>query len=112
MDIITYILVIMYIVALGCTIYCVNKPQINKLKKGSKPINKVHFYIARDSDDALYLYLGKPVRRDGFWGAGDNKLAIGSDTDFFLEKYGLRWGDFKGLKWKDEPVEVFLNMED
>lgn len=112
MDIITYILVIMYIVALGCTIYCVNKPQINKLKKGSKSINKVHFYVARDSNDALYLYLGKPVRRNRFWGTGDNSLVIGDDANFFLEKCGLKWEDFKGLKWKDKPVEVFLNMED
>lgn len=112
MNIITYILVIMYIVVLGCAIYCVNKPQINKLKKGSKSINKVHFYVARDSDDALYLYLGKPVRRNGFWGDSDNSVVIGGDTNFFLEKHGLKWENFKGLKWEDEPVEVFLNLED
>ena len=77
-----------------------------------KPKNKVHFYVARDSDDALYLYLGKPVRRNGFWGTGNNSSVIGDDANFFLEKCGLKWEDFKSLKWEDEPVEVFLNMED
>ena len=112
MDIVNCILAIMYIVALGCVLYYINKFQMDKLKRNSKPINKVHFYVARDSDDALYLYLSKPVRRDGFWGTGDNSLVIGGDANFFLEKCGLKWEDFKSLKWEDEPVEVFLNLED
>ena len=112
MDILDCIMGIMYIVALGCILYCINKSQMCKLKRDSKPINKVHFYVARDSDDALFLYLSKPVRRNGFWGTGDNSLVIGGDDSFFLEKCGLKWEDFKGLKWEDEPVEVFLNLED
>ena len=112
MDILDCIIGIMYIVALGCVLYYVNKFQMNKLERDSKPINKVHFYVARDSDDALYIYLGKPVRRNGFWGTCDNSVVIGGDTNFFLEKHGLKWEDFKGLKWEDEPVEVFLNIED
>lgn len=113
MDIVDCILAILYIVVLGCVLYYINKIfQLCKLKRDSKPINKVHFYVARDSDDTLYLYLSKPVRRDGFWGTGDNSLVIGGDDNFFLEKCGLKWEDFKGLKWEDEPVEVFLNLED
>ena len=26
--------------------------------------------------------------------------------------YGLNPDDFKNLKWEDEPIEVFLNLED
>lgn len=74
--------------------------------------NKVHFYVARDSNDALFLYLSKPVRRNGFWGTGDNGLVISGDANFFLEKCGLKWEDFKSLKWEDEPLEVFLDLED
>ena len=37
-----------YIVALGCVLYYINKIQMDKLKRNSKPINKVHFYVARD----------------------------------------------------------------
>ena len=80
--------------------------------KGKQSKNNVHFYVARDSDDALYFYLGKPVRRNGFWGTSDKSVVIGGDANFFLEKCGLKWENFKGLKWEDEPVEVFLNLED
>ena len=29
--------------------------------------NKVHFYVARDKDKTLWLYLGKPVRKDDYF---------------------------------------------
>ena len=35
---------------------------------------------------------------------------MGFDSD--LEIYGLNPDDFKDLKWEDEHVEVFINMED
>ena len=35
---------------------------------------------------------------------------MGFDSD--LEIYGLNPDDFKDLKWEDEHVEVFVNMED
>ena len=110
MNIITYILVIMYIVALGCTIYCVNKPQINKLKKGSKSINKVHFYVARDKGGDLWLYIGKPFR-DNIVFYSDSKMGVFCLT-YNIEYYGLKYEDYDYLKWEDEPVEVFLNLED
>lgn len=35
----------------------------NKVKsKFSKKRNRVHFYVSRDMDGWLYLYLGKPLR--------------------------------------------------
>lgn len=35
---------------------------------------------------------------------------LGHDGD--LEMYGLNENDYKDLKWEDEPLEVFVNMED
>ena len=29
-----------------------------------------------------------------------------------ISKYGLNENDYANLKWEDEPVEVFLNLED
>lgn len=29
-----------------------------------------------------------------------------------LAMYGLNENDYKDLKWEDEPLEVFVNMED
>ena len=81
--------------------------------KSSKKRNIVHFYVARDMDGGLYLYLGKPNRietREAFYsGAKSEMITINTD---YLKQCGFNKNDFKNLKWEDEPVEVFLNMED
>ena len=78
----------------------------------SKNINRVHFYVARDKDGFIYLYIGKPKRRYGcFLGSyRERSVAIIDENDFKM--VGLNQDDFKDLKWEDEPIEVFLNMED
>lgn len=76
-----------------------------------KSQNKVHFYMARDKDGELYLYLGKPLRDyDEFIG----DLTKGSIvlTGYHFNKFGLNKNDYAKLKWEDEPVEVFINTED
>ena len=76
----------------------------------TEPKNKVHFYVARDEDGLIYLYLGKPIRYSSYFGTDVNIQLIVSETNF--EAFNLRVDDFKDLKWEDEPVEVFLNLED
>lgn len=78
--------------------------------KFSKKRNRVHFYVARDMDGGLYLYLGKPFRGDGEFYGNKDKNAFTLTTN--LKRFGLNTDDFKDLKWEDEPVEVFVNMED
>ena len=80
-------------------------------KNNEKPKNKVHFYITRDKDGQLYLYLGKPVR-DSTNFIGD--LTKGSIvlTGYHFNKFGLDKNNYTKLKWEDEPLEVFLNMEE
>ena len=76
--------------------------------KNKKPKNKVHFYVARDKNGDLWLYLGKPFR-------GDTEFYTSSKVFCFtcdLSRFGLKYENFDSLKWEDEPVEVFLNMED
>lgn len=78
--------------------------------KSSKKINIVHFYVARDMDGSLWLYMGKPNRSaDEFEPASNEYCVILTDNNF--EVFGLNENDYKDLKWEDEPVEVFLNME-
>ena len=72
--------------------------------KSSKKINKVHFYVARDKNGRLYLYRGKPFRRDTYF--------YGNVFSLNFKSFDLNENDYKDLKWEDEPVEVFLNMED
>ena len=71
--------------------------------ESSKNRNKVKFYVARDKNGRLYLYGGKPFRRDTYF--------YGNVFSLNFKSLGLNENDYKDLKWEDEPVEVFLNME-
>ena len=76
----------------------------------SKNRNRVHFYVSRDMDGMIHLYLGKPLRGIAeFHGVGDKNIFVLAHN---LKRFGLNTDDFKDLKWEDEPVEVFVNMED
>lgn len=70
--------------------------------------NKVHFYVARDMNGELWLYIGKPVRRGDEFSSNEH----GDVMLHSFKSFGLNPDDFKNLKWEDEPVEVFLNLED
>ena len=73
-----------------------------------KPKNNVHFYVARDKNGRLFLYLSKPFRRgDEFFSNEHGNIMLHD-----LKNFGLNPDDFKDLKWEDEPVEVFVNMEE
>ena len=80
------------------------------ISKFSKKRNRVHFYVARDMDGGLYLYLGKPFRGDGEFHGNNNANVFTLTGDF--RSFGLNKSDYKNLHWKDEPVEVFVNMEE
>lgn len=71
--------------------------------------NDVHFYVARDRNGELYLYLGMPSRSEIEWlNNGDCNIAA-SEKNF--HKYSLCPEDFKALKWEDEPQEVFVTVK-
>lgn len=77
-----------------------------------KPKNKVHFYVARDIDGDLWLYLGKPERwryRNSYRTCGCGTLMI---NERHFNDFGINSDDFKDLKRGDKPVEVFINMEE
>ena len=80
-------------------------------KSKNKPRNKVHFYVARDMDRTLCLHIGKPFR--GLTKFCPNiRYAVIVLTHRNFKDLGLNPDDFKNLNWEDEPVEVFLNLED
>lgn len=74
--------------------------------------SKVHFYIARDKDGDLTIWMGKPRRSlwDRCWYGNNESAYITSNESISL--YNLNPKDFDNLKWEDEPVEVFLNLKD
>lgn len=81
-------------------------------RKDTQSKNKVRFYVARDkTHNLLWLYLGKPIRfKDDAWLPGKHGTVINTESSF--EMIGLNKKDYDNLKWEDEPVEVFLNLED
>lgn len=98
-----------FFILLFIIIFIIQSTKIRKLS--AKPKNNVHFYMVRDKDGELYLYLGKPLRDYGEF-IGD--LTKGSIvlTGYHFNKFGLNKNDYTKLKWEDEPVEVFINLED
>lgn len=76
------------------------------------PRNKVHFYVARDKNGSLWLYLGKPIRRDSIFSVSYGTYGSCLINKCHFKYFGLNENDFDNLKWEDEPVEVFINMED
>lgn len=75
-----------------------------------KPKNNVHFYVARDKCGELWLYMGKPNRYLYTFDSPLSSLFTFPCNTF--DCFGLNEKDYANLKWEDEPVEVFINMED
>ena len=83
---------------------------IDAIIKDKKPINKVHFYVARDMNNKLWLYIGKPTRiGTEFNSFEDKKVTVLSSN---LKRFGLNEDDYTNLKWENDPIEVFLNLKD
>lgn len=78
-------------------------------KNKEKPKNNVHFYMARDKDGELYLYLGKPLRDYGEF-IGDITKGSIVLTGYHFNKFSLNKNDYAKLKWEDESIEVFVTM--
>ena len=92
------------------TTFCIAAMCKTQKQKTQKPKNKIHFYVARDKNGTLWLYIGKPVRKiSEFMSCYYGRMII-DETRF--SDYGLNVRDFVNLKWEDEPVKVFINMED
>ena len=60
--------------------------------KNKKPKNKVHFYVARDKNGDLWLYIGKPARGNTeFYAYSLNKVFC---LNYDLSRFGLKDKDF------------------
>ena len=81
-------------------------------QKEKKPKNNVRFYVARDKDSTLWLYLGKPERQQGAFVNSYSTCVSFMISEYNFKNFGLNENDYKDLKWEDEPLEVFVNMED
>lgn len=82
---------------------------IAAMGKDDETSNKVHFYVARDKNDRLFLYIGKPIRCNTYFISINSVFMFPCHTFHY---FGLNENDFDNLKWEDEPVEVLLNLEE
>ena len=103
---------IAYCVLHGAAFLIIGYISIVLYKSKNKPRNKVHFYVARDECGSIFLYLGKPERRSSCFFGFCGTCATLMVNEHYFKDFGLNPDDFKDLKWEDEPVEVFLNLED
>ena len=52
--------------------------------------NNVHFYVARDKDSELWLYIGKPIRVDDTFESDGEGCCLTCD----IEHDGLKYEDY------------------
>lgn len=97
---------LVFLILLFIILFIIQSIKIRKLSSSSK--NNVHFYVARDEDNSLWLYLSKPVRSERKFMPASYGRTIRLEK--YFSNYGLDVNDYANLKWEDEPVEVFLNL--
>lgn len=102
------LLFLCFLILLFIILFIIMSSKIRKLSAQSR--NKVHFYVARDKNGELFLYMGKPFRGIDRFHEYQNGCIITGDNNFY--NFGLNKDDYVNLKWEDEPVEVLLNLED
>lgn len=107
--IVSIIILILYGVVMLLMCYIAIFQKEKNLKNNVQSKNNVHFYVARDKHESLWLYLGKPIRVAHMFVKGHGRALVSS---YGFQEFGLNEHDFDNLKWEDEPVEVFINLKD
>ena len=110
MGIISFIATFLCGVTFMLLILCITAMAKDKEPNDKEPSNHVHFYVARDKNGELFLYMSKPFRGILRFNHYQNGCIIASDS--YFSNFGLNEHDYDNLKWEDEPVEVFLNLKD
>ena len=83
-----------------------------ELEEYKKSSNKVHFYVAREKDGTLSLWLSKPYKSGLQWYGTDGTPITFLCSSRRFKFFNLYVSEYENLKWEDESIEVFLNLED
>ena len=67
----------------------------------TKPKNKVHFYVARDINGSLFLYLGKPERSRYTFVNSYGTCSGFIENEYHFKDFGLNKNDYANLKWEN-----------
>ena len=71
-----------------------------------RKINKIHFYVTRDKNGVLCLWLNKPYRGLEMWVNVDNSHVLAINDDFKLFNFNVE--NYNNLTFEDDPLEVYL----
>lgn len=74
--------------------------------KPIRKINKIHFYVTKDKNGELCLWINKPYRGLEMWVNIDNSHVLAINDDFKL--FNLNVEDYNNLTFEDDPLEVYL----
>ena len=83
--------------------------------KVKEPRNRVRFYVTKDSEyyyrSRPVLWIGLPRRGEHAWCPDKRSQPLAINKESF-KNFEINIDDYKNLRWEDEPVEVFINLED
>lgn len=74
-----------------------------------RKINKIHFYVTRDKNGELCLWINKPYRGLETWVNIDNSYILAINDN--LKLFNLNVEDYNNLTFEDDPLEVYLKYE-
>ena len=88
---------------------------IGAMGKEKELRNRVRFYVTKDSEyyyrSRPVLWIGLPRRGEHAWCPDKRSQPLAINKESF-KNFGINIDDYKNLRWEDEPVEVFINLED
>ena len=88
---------------------------ITAMGKDKEPRNKVRFFVTKDPEyyyrSRPVLWIGLPRRGEHAWCQDKMSRPLAINEESF-KNFGLNMDDYKNLRWEDEPVKVFINLED
>lgn len=92
---------------------------IMSYQKGMETQNMARFFVVAEPKkhkeiykyENIWLFIGKPMRNEDSWNDAPNK-SLRILPGYAFEKFGLNVEDYVNMTFEDEPVEVFLNLED
>lgn len=71
-----------------------------------RKVNKIHFYVTRDKNGELCLWINKPYRGLEMWINVNNSFVLAINDDFKL--FNLNVEDYNNLTFEDDPLEIYL----
>lgn len=74
-----------------------------------RKVNKIHFYVTKDKNGELCLWINKPYRGLETWVNINNSYILAINDN--LKLFNLNVEDYNNLTFEDDPLEVYLKYK-